>query len=184
MWLVREDSQAGLFCFRGVSLIEGVTAQDDYFTKGILDLNRFTAKRGGGFTLISLTITAAVISVMLAGASSWYSNHTIRTKIGKALAAIESAKMAILVTCAEDPSISTLTNSLTGYSFPDSFYVKSVSVSGSCASPSITVLTVNTGLLIEPTLTITGDKTIANGQRSWTCVSDGLDVHVPDTCHI
>ncbi len=146
-------------------------------------MNRLTTNPFGGFTLIELIIFVAVTSVVLLGAQSWYANHTIRTKIGVALSTAESAKMAINIACAEDPSFAALTNNLVGYNFPTSLYVKGVMVSGSCTSPIITVLTVNTGLLIDPTLTITGDNSVNNGQPSWTCASDGLDIHVPDKCN-
>lgn len=147
-------------------------------------MNGLVANRSGGITLIELIISLAVLSVVLSGAHSWFDNHVIRSKIAEAVAVTESAKTAVIVTCTEDPDITALTNSAVGYSLPGSLYVKDVSVSGSCALPIITILTANTGLLIDPTLTIAGDNSIANGQSSWTCVSDGLDMHVPDTCSI
>ena len=146
-------------------------------------MNRWTTNPFGGFTLIALIIILAVISVVLAGAQSWYANHTIRTKIAEALSTADSAKTAITIACAEDTSIAALTNNQVGYNFPTSLYVKSGTLSGSCTSPIITVLTINTGLLIDPTLTITADNSVENEKWSWTCASDGLDIHVPNTCH-
>ena len=146
-------------------------------------MSRLTVNPAGGFTLIELIILVAVISVVLSGAHSWYANHTIRVKIGAALSTADSAKLAITITCTEDPSVTALTNNLAAYNFPTSLYVKGVTLSGSCSSPVITVNTVNTGLLIDPTLTITSDNSADNVQRSWTCASDGLDVHMPDACH-
>ncbi len=145
-------------------------------------MNRLITNLNGGFTLIETTIVMAAISIFLAGAYSWLGNHAIRTKIDEVLPIADSAKKAIIVTCTEDPTITTLTNSLLGHEFPTSLYVKGVTLSGSCSSPVITVNTVNTGLLIDPTLTITGDNLVGNGQLSWICASDGLDIHVPDTC--
>jgi hypothetical protein len=129
-----------------------------------------------------LLIAVAVLSVVLSGAHSWYANHSIRTKINLALSEADSAKLAITVTCAEDSGITVLKSSLIGQNDPKSLYVESVTLSGSCASPVITVITTNTGLLINPTLIITGDNSIVNRQQSWICASDGLDIHVPDTC--
>jgi len=146
-------------------------------------MNRLTTNPFGGFTLIALIIILAVISVVLMGAQSWYANHTIRTKIAEALSTADSAKTAITITCTEDPSIAALNNNLVGYNLPTSLYAKSVTLSGSCTSPIITVLTINTGLIIDPTLTITGGNSVENEQWSWTCASDGLDIHVPNTCH-
>ena len=115
-------------------------------------MNRLTTNPFGGFTLIALIIILAVISVVLMGAQSWYANHTIRTKIAEALSTADSAKVAITIACAEDTSIAALNNNLVGYNLPTSLYAKSVTLSGSCTSPIITVLTFNTGLLIDPTL--------------------------------
>ena len=146
-------------------------------------MRQLTINPSGGLTLIELIIGVAVLSVFLSGAHSWYTNHLIRTKINQALSEAESAKLAITITCTEDSSATALTNNLAAYNFPTSLYVKGVTLSGSCSAPVITVNTVNTGLLIDPTLTITGNHLVGNGQLSWICASDGLDIHVPDSCH-
>jgi prepilin-type N-terminal cleavage/methylation domain-containing protein len=143
---------------------------------------RLTIHRSGGVTLIELIIAVAVLSVVLSGAHSWYANHSIRTKINLALSEADSAKLAITITCAEDPGITVLKNSLIGKNDTKALYVESITLSGNCASPIITVITTNTGLLINPTLIITGDNSIGNGQQSWTCASDGLDLHIPYIC--
>ena len=145
-------------------------------------MSRLTINPGGGFTTIEALIVVAVLSVILSGAHSWHANHAIRTKIAEVLSTADTAKMAINIACTENSGIAELTNNQIGHSFPASLYVKSITVSGSCTSPIITVLTVNTGLLIDPTLTITSDNSVNNVQRSWTCASDGLNVHMPDAC--
>jgi len=146
-------------------------------------MNRLITNHGGGFTLIETIIVVATISIFLSGAHSWYANHSIRTKINEALSVADSVKLDITITCTEEPGVTALKNSLIGQNDSKSLYVESVTLSGSCASPVITVNTVNTGLLIDPTLTITGDNLVGNGQLSWICASDGLDIHVPDSCH-
>jgi prepilin-type N-terminal cleavage/methylation domain-containing protein len=144
-------------------------------------MSRQTINPSGGFTLIELIIAVAVLSVVLSGAHSWFANHTIRTKIGEAFSVADSAKKAILFTCIEEPGIAALESSLINHSSSKSLYVESVTLNGSCASAVITVITTNTGLLIDPTLIITGDL-IQSGQPAWTCASDGLNVHMPDAC--
>ena len=146
-------------------------------------MNRLITNHGRGFTLIETIIVVATISIFLSGAHSWYANHSIRSKINEALSVVNSAKLDITITCTEEPGIATLTNSLLDQNDSKSLYVESVTLRGTCASPVITVITINTGLLIDPTLTIRGDNLVGNGQLSWTCASDGLDIHVPDTCH-
>jgi type IV pilus assembly protein PilA len=137
---------------------------------------------GKGFTLIELMIVVAVIAIILTLALPLYSNYTTRAKIGEALSVANAAKTAVASTCVEDPTIAALTNSRAGYSFQASTYVQSVTVGGPCLAPTIIVLTTNTGANIDPTLTITGDFTIGSGRISWDCVSDGLNVHLPDSC--
>ena len=146
-------------------------------------MNRLITNHGRGFTLIETIIVVATISIFLSGAYSWHANHSIRTKINEALSVADSVKLDITITCTEEPGVTALKNSLIGQNDSKSLYVESVTLSGSCASPVITVITINTGLLIDPTLIITGDNSIGKGQPLWTCASDGLDIHVPDTCH-
>ena len=146
-------------------------------------MNRIIASPGRGFTLIEQIIVVAVLIISVTGMQSWFSDHAIRSKIIEALSVADSAKIAIIITCTENPSITALTNSVIGHGFPASNYVKRVTTSGSCTSPVITVITINTDLLIDPTLTITGKNLLVNKQASWTCISDGLDLHMPDNCH-
>ncbi len=143
---------------------------------------RLTIHPSGGVTLIELIIVVAVLSVVLSGAHSWSANHSIRTKIRIALSEADLAKLAITVTCAEDPGITVLKNSLIDQNDPTSLYVESITLSGTCASPIVTVITTDTGLLINPTLIISGDNSLRKGRPSWTCASDGLEMHLPYIC--
>jgi type IV pilus assembly protein PilA len=179
-WPAREGSRAGLLHLLN-ALIEGLVAHQG-FEKGYV-MNRIITNLGKGFTLVELMIALAAISIFLAAAHSWIANYTIRNKIDEALAVADTAKISIIVTCAEDPSLAELSNKSVGYSFPPSLYINDVRLSGSCAQPNIMVLTANTGLLVNPTLTISGDFSPGNRQATWKCTSDGLDLHVPDRCH-
>ena len=145
-------------------------------------MTRFKACSECGFTVVELMILVAVISILFTGGYKWYANHTIRTKVDQALSVANTAKTAIAVACAEDPAITTLTKDGIGHAFPTSEFVQGVIVGGPCSAPTITVFTDNTGVLINPTLTLTGAKTEDSGQLSWTCITDGLHVHVPNTC--
>jgi type IV pilus assembly protein PilA len=143
---------------------------------------RIKAHPACGFTFVELMIAVAVISILFTGGHKWYANHTIRTKVDEALSVANTAKIAIAVACAENPAITTLTKNGIGHNFPTSNYVQGVVVDGTCTAPKITVITDNTGVLINPTLTLTGEMTENSGQLSWTCTTDGLHVHVPHTC--
>ena len=145
-------------------------------------MTRLKAHPECGFTFVELMILLAVISILFTGGHKWYANHTIRTKVEQAISVANTAKTAIAVACAEDPAITTLTKDGIGHAFPTSEFVQGVIVGGPCTAPTITVFTDNTGVLINPTLTLTGAMTGGSGQLSWTCATDGLHVHAPNTC--
>lgn len=135
-----------------------------------------------GFTLIELMIVVSIIAILLMLAIPTYSNYTIRTKIGEALSVANSAKIAVASACQEDLTIDPLTSNRAGYSFDPSTYVASVVLAGPCTAPTITVTTQNTGAQLDPVLTITGELVDGSGRTSWTCVSSGLNIHLPQTC--
>jgi len=138
--------------------------------------------RETGFTLIELMIVVAVIAIILTLAIPTYTNFTVRSKIAEGLSLANAAKTAIATTCEEQKNLAAITNNLAGYSFQASDYVSNIQMSGPCTAPVITVTTVNTGANPDPVLTITGNFAEGNGHVSWTCVSSGLNIHVPDTC--
>jgi prepilin-type N-terminal cleavage/methylation domain-containing protein len=148
--------------------------------KLIVNLKEHSAS--SGFTLIELMIVLAVIAVIIMMALPVYSNYTIRTKIGESLSVAASAKTSLASTCVEDPTLTNLTNLSAGYDFEETKYVLSVVVSGDCVTPIITLTTQATGAQPDPVLTITGNFTVGTAVIDWTCVSTGLNIHVPKTC--
>ena len=134
-----------------------------------------------GFTLIELMIVIAIIAILVALALPAYQDYTIRTKVGEGLSVAASAKLAVSETCQTDPNATP--SSDTGYQFSASTYVTSVAIGGTCAAPTVTVTTVNTGATTAPVLVLTGAYTAGSGRIQWTCgKSAGLDQHVPATC--
>ena len=144
--------------------------------------NQKMLSREVGFTLIELMIVVSIIAILLMLAIPTYSNYTTRTKIGEALSVGTSAKTAVTSACQEDLTIDPLTAGLAGYSFVASNYVASVVVAGPCTAPTITITTHNTGAQTDPVLTLSAEVTAGSGRTTWTCVSSGLNSHVPDTC--
>ena len=133
-------------------------------------------------SLVELLIYLAVISILLAGSYSWLTTYSVRNKIAEAVKIADSGKKDILLTCSENPNIPSLSSKPIGHQFAASEYIESISLSGSCQAPVITVATRNTGLMIDPTLTITGTRSGPGGRMEWACTSDGLDAHVPSNC--
>lgn len=134
-----------------------------------------------GFTLIELMIVVAIIAIILVLALPVFADYTIRAKISEALSVSMSAKTAVSSTCQEDPLIDPLTPQNSDYSFPEpTEYVTSVTLTGPCTLPVITIVTQFTGASQDPILTISG--TLTEGNMTFICTSDGPNKHVPKTC--
>jgi len=147
-----------------------------------LSVNLKVHTDSSGFTLIELLIIGAVIVITLTIAIPTYSNYSIRAKIGEALSPITAVKSATASVCQEGRTFGFLTNQLVGYKFKASKYVKNIVLSGTCNAPTIILTTRATGAKPSPVLTITGDFADNDEQITWTCVSSGLDIHVPRIC--
>ena len=135
-----------------------------------------------GFTLIELMIVIAVIAIIVTLAIPTYSDYSIRTKIAESLSIAAAAKTAVASTCQEDITIINLSNQMAGYDFQAVKYVSSIEVGGVCFAPTITMTTQDTGAQPDPVLILTGDFSLGSGRIAWTCVSNGLNIHVPKTC--
>ena len=135
-----------------------------------------------GFTLIELMIVLAVIAIILTLAIPTYSNYSIRTKIGEALSVSEATKTAVSSFCKQDNSVTNLKDHIADFEFPSSKYVKKIDLGGSCQAPIITMTTQATGAKPSPVLTFTGEFTDKADHVTWTCVSSGLNIHLPESC--
>jgi len=137
--------------------------------------------RAKGFTLIELMIVVAIIAIILTLALPAYSDYMIRTKVGEALSLAAGAKTAVSTSCVEDPTIAAINSSNVGYAFNGaSSYVLSITLSGPCLQPVISVQTQNTGATPDPVITLTG--VLADGHIQFTCATNGLNIHVPKDC--
>ena len=136
-----------------------------------------------GFTLIELMIVVAIIAIILTLALPIYSNYTIRAKIGEALSVANAAKTATSATCVEDPTLTGLDIDKAGHSFTESPYVRTMTVTGPCTAPVITITTQNIGLSnVDPVITLTGDFPVGSGRVNWTCTANVSNTYLPNEC--
>jgi len=145
-------------------------------------MSHYDSRATRGLSFIEYFIVLSATSVVLTGAYAWTGNYLVRQKVTEALAEAEWAKVAVRITCAENPTIQVLSNTQVGVGAAKSLYVGSIDLDGSCLEPRISIETINTGLPVHPVLTINGVLSQESKQVTWVCTTDGLDVHVPLEC--
>jgi hypothetical protein len=135
-----------------------------------------------GITSVELLLILSVLFIFMAGAYSWIDGYSTRTKVAEALTVVQSAKTAIETSCAENPTMRELNSNLLGFELRPSVYVSGITLGGSCDAPKIQLVTLNTGLEPELTISVDGDRRSGGRAIEWVCRSDGLEKHVPKAC--
>lgn len=142
-----------------------------------------------GFTLIELMIVIAILAILMAIAVPAYQDYTIRTKVLEGTSVAGAAKLALSEFCQTAPGATVPTAANTGYIFVPGGtaedFVAGVAIGGTCAAPTITITTVNTGAAADPVLLYTGAIAPNTGQVLWNCTTTaGLPAHVPSECRV
>ena len=137
-----------------------------------------------GISLIELLIVVAIIAVILNLALPVYTNHKTRAKVGEVLFVAAAAKVATAAICVDDPTIDALTNTKAGYGYAASQYVLSVTISGSCSDPVITLQTQNIGVTPDIVVTLKGDLNSSISRMDWVCTSNTSNYNLPKECRI
>lgn len=135
-----------------------------------------------GITLIELMIIVASIAIIFTVALPVYKSYTIRAKLDESLSVAVAAKTAVAKICIGDPTIDPLTNRKAGYAFVAFRYVRSISLSGSCATPLITLHTQVTGVNPAIILLLKGSLNDSRSGIDWICTSNTSNRNLPVEC--
>ena len=109
-------------------------------------------------------------------------NFSVRTKVVEALSVAHGFKAAVTILCQENPSVRSLDGSKVGMDSQSTEYVRTVELSGPCVSPKLTIITMNTGAPLDPTLTTRGELGHHGGSINWDCTSNALNAYLPESC--
>ena len=137
-------------------------------------------KTARGFSLIEILLVTATAIILLASVDTWLEDYRVRGHVAEAFMVAESAQARIVMTCASNDSLDSLSNEVLDHAFPYSPFVRTVTVDGSCDEPRIVVQTTNTGLFVEPMLVLVGD--FSGTEANWSCNGTGMQTDMPDGC--
>lgn len=135
-----------------------------------------------GFSVLDLLIIFAVALICVVIGIPLITKYSIQVRMAEALYEAERAQSMVTTYCTVSPSAVELNSTSTGYVLHDSEYVKSLQMGGPCVAPSITLVTRNTGISPDPTITLTGTRLGDSSLLAWDCSSNSKDSYVSETC--
>lgn len=140
-----------------------------------------------GFTLIELMIVVAIIGILAAVAIPAYQDYTTRAKVTEVIGFAASAKTAVSECIASQGAANCLTNALAGLDVNtaiNSTYVESVTVGGTAAAPTITVLVRATGAATLDGQSVIYTGSPGNNGIDWNCTPSTSDINkfMPANC--
>jgi hypothetical protein len=145
-------------------------------------MHRLVMNRIRGFSILDLLIIFSIVLICVVIGTPLVTKYSIQVRMAEALYEAERAQSMVTTYCAVSPSVVELNSASTGYVLHDSEYVKSLQMGGPCVAPSITVVTQNTGISPDPTITLTGTRLSDTSLLAWDCSSSSNDSYVSESC--
>ena len=140
-----------------------------------------------GITLIEVLIAFALVFIFLAMTLPAHRDSLVRDRVARAISSAETAKRALVETCASDQHAIVEINEDADYLYIPSAgaedFISAIELDADCATKSMFIIiwTGNTGAREDPVITLTADGS-GHGE-SWTChILEGSLRHVPSTC--
>ena len=133
-----------------------------------------------GFTLIELMIVVAIIGILAAVALPAYQDYTTRAKISEVIVMASPAKLAVAETSSSLGGLGSITQSATGYQFPDATkYVSGITIADNTGVVTAVSIVPNAGgnIVLTPV-----EVTANTGQLRWTCTSTIAAKYLPSEC--
>ena len=145
-------------------------------------MHHLVINRIRGFSILDLLIILSIIFAGVVVGTPLYTKYSIQVRVAEAIAEADRARSIATTYCMVNPVVVELSSAPTGYVLHPSDYVESLKLHGSCAAPTITLVTRNTGASPDPIIVLNGTPGPGSSKLEWACSSSGSDSYIPESC--